>query len=76
MAGSMNQASSRGGSALTDGCRWVANIKTMDHKTAEKFQVADPHNFVMLDVTKSNYAPKLPEPSLFPAGCGRGAFLC
>jgi hypothetical protein len=64
-AGSMEQVSSRGGSALTDGCRWVANIKTMDPKTGEKFQVSDPHNYVVLDVTKSNYAPKLPAPIYF-----------
>ena len=66
----MEQASSRGGSALTDGCRWVANIKTMDDKTAEKFRVTDPHNFVVLDVTKSNYAPKLPAPIYFRRGAG------
>jgi replicative DNA helicase len=69
-AASMEQASSRGGSALTDGCRWVANIKTMDSKTAEKFQVADPHNYVVLEVTKSNYSPKLPGPVYFRRGAG------
>jgi AAA domain/DnaB-like helicase N terminal domain len=69
-AGSMEQNSSRGGSALPDGCRWVANIKTMDPKTAEKFQVTEPHNFVVLDVTKSNYAPKLPAPIYFRRGAG------
>jgi replicative DNA helicase len=69
-AGSMDQASSRGGSALTDGCRWVANLKTMDLETAKKFQVAEPHNYVVLDVTKSNYAPKLPAPIYFRRGAG------
>lgn len=64
-AGTMEQASSRGGSALTDGCRWVANIKTMDPQMAKNFQVADPHNYVVLDVTKSNYAAKLPAPMYF-----------
>jgi hypothetical protein len=67
-AGSMEQHSSRGGGALTDGCRWVANLKTMDLKTAEKFQVADPQKYVVLDVTKSNYAPKLPAPIYFKRG--------
>ena len=72
----MNQNSSRGGSALTDGCRWVANIKTMDDKTAKKFQVTDPHNYVVLDVTKSNYAPKLPAPIYFRRGeVGRSPML-
>jgi len=69
-AGTQDQASSRGGGALTDGCRWVANIRTMDPKTAEKFQVADPHKFVEMDVTKSNYAPKLPGPVYFRRGTG------
>jgi len=64
-AGSMEQNSSRGGSAIPDGCRWVANIKSMDSTTAKTFQVTDPRNFVMLDVTKSNYAPKLPAPIYF-----------
>ena len=64
-AGSMDPASSRGGSALTDGCRWVANIKTMDPKTADKFQVDEPHKYVVVDVTKSNYAAKLPAPIYF-----------
>jgi len=69
-AGNMEQSSSRGGSALTDGCRWVANIKTMDPETANKFQVADPRNYVVMDVTKSNYAPKLPAPIYFRRGEG------
>jgi replicative DNA helicase len=69
-AGSMEVTSSRGGSALTDGCRWVANLMTMDIKTAEKYQVADYHNYVVLDVTKSNYAPKLPAPIYFRRGAG------
>jgi RecA-family ATPase len=34
LAGSINQASSRGGTALTDGCRWVANLRTLDAKLA------------------------------------------
>ena len=69
-AGSQDQASSRGGGALTDGCRWVANIKTMDQTTAEKFQISDPYNYIELCITKSNYAPKLPEPVYFRRGAG------
>lgn len=69
-AGSQDQTSSRGGGALTDGCRWVANIKTMDQTTAEKFQISDPHNFIELCITKSNYAPKLPAPVYFRRGVG------
>ncbi|MHB9075694.1 MAG: AAA family ATPase [Desulfobaccales bacterium] len=68
--GSMDQGSSRGGSALTDGCRWVANVKTMDNQTAKKYLIDTPRNFVVLDVTKSNYAPKLPGPIYFRRGEG------
>jgi hypothetical protein len=71
-AGSMDQLSSRGGSALPDGCRWVANIQTMDRETARNFQIADPRNYLVLDVTKSNYAPKLPAPVYFRR-CAGGA---
>lgn len=67
-AGSKDQASSRGGGALTDGCRWVANIKTMDTATAKKFSIIDPQNFVEFVITKSNYAPRLPAPVYFCRG--------
>ena len=69
-AGNPDPASSRGGGALTDGCRWVANIRTMDPKTAGKFQISDHYNFIELFITKSNYAPKLPEPVYFRRGAG------
>lgn len=69
-AATQDQASSRGGGALTDGCRWVANIRTMDPKTAEKFQISDPYNFIELCITKSNYAPKPSEPVYFRRGVG------
>jgi len=73
-AGTMDQASSRGGSALTDGCRWVANIKTMDSTTAQTFRVIDPHNYAVLDITKNNYAAKLPAPIYFRRVAG-GALI-
>jgi hypothetical protein len=69
-AGSLDQASSRGGGALTDGCRWVANLKSMDDKTAGRFKLPDPHNYLIMDVTKSNYTPKLPGPIYFRRGAG------
>lgn len=69
-AGTMDQMSSRGGSALTDGCRWVANLKTMAAEMGKNFQVPAPHNYVVLEVTKSNYAPKLPGPVYFRRGAG------
>ena len=37
----------------------------MDPKTADKFQVDEPHKYVVVDVTKSNYAAKLPAPIYF-----------
>jgi hypothetical protein len=66
----MTQSSSRGGSALTDGCRWVANLKKMDDNTAKKFNLAAPHNYVVMDITKSNYTAKLPAPLYFRRGAG------
>ncbi|RJR40814.1 MAG: hypothetical protein C4576_19815 [Desulfobacteraceae bacterium] len=58
--GALSQNSARGGSALVDSCRWVANLRTMDEKTAEKFEIEDFKSFVEFDVSKSNYAPRLP----------------
>jgi hypothetical protein len=39
-------------------------------QTGQKFQIADPHNYVELLVTKSNYAAKLPAPIYFRRGAG------
>jgi RecA-family ATPase len=58
--GALSQSSARGGSALVDACRWVANLKTMHEKTAEKVKIEDFNSFVEFEVTKSNYAPRLP----------------
>jgi RecA-family ATPase len=49
-AGNMDQHSSRGGSAITDGCRWVSNIKTMDDNMAKRLQVDNPRDFVVMDI--------------------------
>jgi hypothetical protein len=68
--GTQDQASSRGGGSLTDGCRWVANIRIMDINTAKKFRISDSYKFIELCITKSNYAPKLPEPVYFRRGVG------
>lgn len=57
-SGDMTQASSRGGSALTDGCRWVANLRSMDSQTAKKYGV-NQKDYIEFDITKNNYAAKL-----------------
>ncbi len=66
--GALNQASARGGSALVDACRWVANLRTMDEKTAEKYNLEDFRTYVEFDVSKSNYAPRLPGTLHFKRG--------
>jgi len=63
--GALVQTSARGGSALTDSCRWLANLKTMDEATAKRFDVDGYRNFVEFDVSKNNYAPALPQRIFF-----------
>lgn len=58
--GALLQTSARGGSALVDACRWVANLKTMDDTTAKNYDLENPKSFVEFDVSKNNYAPSLP----------------
>lgn len=62
--GDMTQASSRGGSALTDGCRWVANIRCIDSKTAKNFGT-NQKDHIEFDITKNNYSTKLPASIFF-----------
>lgn len=62
--GGLSQLSSRGGSALVDGCRWIANLKTMDETTAKKYDV-DPRSYVEFDISKNNYAPSIPNTLYF-----------
>ncbi len=54
--GTLESSSSRGGSALTDNCRWVANMRSMDDKKAKDFGISNPSEYVELKVTKNNYA--------------------
>jgi len=68
LAGSMNQHAGRGASAFVDCARWVANLKTMDQDTADKLGVLDRQKYLAFNVTKSNYAPMLPEPVYFYRG--------
>ena len=66
--GALLQTSARGGSALVDACRWVANLRTMDEQTAKKYDLDEYRNFVEFDVSKSNYAPRLPGTIYFRRG--------
>jgi replicative DNA helicase len=56
--GEMDQASSRGGSALTDGCRWVANLRNMTTDDGKKYSI-NPKDYIEFDITKNNYSSKL-----------------
>lgn len=57
--GALEQASSRGGSALTDGCRWVSNARALEEERAKRFGV-NSKEFIEFDVSKNNYSPHLP----------------
>jgi replicative DNA helicase len=63
--GSLAQGASRGGSALPDACRWVANLRPMDEAMAKKFEIENPKPFIEFDVSKNNYAPQLPRTIYF-----------
>ncbi len=56
--GDMTQTSSRGGSALTDGCRWVVNLRNISSTMANKFGI-NQKDYIEFDITKNNYSPKL-----------------
>lgn len=57
--GALDQGSARGGSALVDGCRWVANVRQIDEKTAKRYDLENPRDFVEFDISKTNYAAPL-----------------
>ena len=63
-AATLTQHASRGGSALVDACRWVANMRPIDDKTAEKFGI-NARQYVEFDVTKNNYAAATPSSIFF-----------
>lgn len=53
---SLGPTASRGGSALTDNCRWIANMRLMDKTQAKNFGISNPAKYVEFKVTKNNYA--------------------
>jgi replicative DNA helicase len=67
-AGVISQNMSRGSSAIVDGCRWQAGLVRMDAKTAERFCVENPRDYVLFDAPKSNYAADLPAAICFKRG--------
>lgn len=70
-AGVISQNMSRGSSAIVDGCRWQAGLVRMDAKTAERFCIDNPRDYVLFDAPKSNYAADLPAAICFKRGeCG------
>ena len=62
---SLESTASRGGSALTDNCRWVANMRLIDEKKAKASGIDVPSKYVEFKVTKNNYAPLMPESLYF-----------
>jgi len=66
-AGTLSQHAARGGSALVDACRWVANMRPLDDEAAAKFDV-NPRQYIEFDVTKNNYAEATPQSLFFKRG--------
>jgi RecA-family ATPase len=62
------QAAARGGSALVDACRWVANLRVLTEEAAKRLDIDNRRSYVEFDVTKSNYAPALPRTLTFRRG--------
>jgi AAA domain/Primase C terminal 1 (PriCT-1) len=65
------QTASRGASALTDGVRWQANLRTVTTSDAKKLSISEDfrRNHLLFDVTKNNYAAPIP-PVLIRRGDG------
>ena len=61
----LSQHMSRGSSAIADGCRWMLGMEMMDQKTADRYGIENPKQYVCCDLVKSNYAAQLPGPMYF-----------
>lgn len=66
----ITQSMGRGASAIVDGCRWQGGLIRMDAKTAERFCIDNPRDYVLFDAPKSNYAADLPAAICFKRGEG------
>ncbi len=58
------EADGRGATALKDGCRWAAGMRRMSPQDGTKFGV-NPREYVVFDVSKTNYARYLKRPAYF-----------
>lgn len=67
-AKSLEATASRGGSALTDNCRWVANMRLMDKIKATSFGIDNSSKYVEFKVSKNNYAELMQDPLYFKKG--------
>lgn len=52
--GSLEESSGRGAAALRDGVRGALSMAGMDRKTAQKYKIENPNNFVQILPTKAN----------------------
>lgn len=62
---SLEATASRGGSALTDNCRFVVNMRLMDKGTGDRFGIHNLSKHVELKVSKNNYAELMSGPLYF-----------
>lgn len=51
----LDQSAARGGGALTDSCRWVANMIKLPIATAKKFGLDNYEDYIEFKLTKSSY---------------------
>tara|TARA_B100002003_G_scaffold86149_1_gene80632 strand:- start:382 stop:2298 length:1917 start_codon:yes stop_codon:yes gene_type:complete len=70
--GELSQLSARGGGALADACRWVANLRKIPQKDAGDYELDDAQLYVEFRITKNSYAPLLPESIFFKFEQGGG----
>jgi replicative DNA helicase len=73
----IDQAMSRGASALVDGCRWAAGMQLISEEEAKEFLI-DRNQFIKFRVVKSNLTPKTGAISYFKRdgnGCLRPTIL-
>ena len=63
--GGIDAANSRGASAITDNCRWVAGMTELSKNSAERYGIENPRDFIEFDVPKTNYSAKLPAKFIF-----------
>ena len=70
--GELSQLSARGGSALADACRLVANLKKISDKDAENYELDNAQLYVEFRITKNSYAPLLSEAIFFKFEQGGG----